>query len=334
MTLTTVDSRTHQLRLRVPESIVATPGMALVNADLFNRMVGTLNEEPVQLGINEMDNQLIIQADTRIELDLFTAPADDFPVEQTLPPKVATVDAERLSEAVKKALMLSEKGEMITLRGEGDALYVYTRAKGRLFSRTTLQLFDNHDDWSATVPMDILAKLPPTISGQADLRLEEGKFAIQVGLEHLLIRQVTDDKGLVKLIDDLIGLQTPNYWVIKSDPLRNDLKRAGLINDKRGLKLVKDKDKLRTSCGVGGKGKVDTPHPLVDNKGKLAAMHVDPTLLGKAVGALEAVDLVGEQIEVIIPAVLDDEEDDKKVHLRLTDLDSQDHRAVIVTALD
>jgi DNA polymerase III sliding clamp (beta) subunit (PCNA family) len=335
LTLTSVDSRTHQLTMRVPGAITAQIGQAILNADLFNRMVGTLQEESVQIGINEIDNQLIIQADTRIELDLFTSPPDDFPVENTLPPVVATLDAERLSEAIKKALLLSEKDDYIVFKGVGDALYIYTKAKGRLFSRTTLQVFDNVEDWVVMVPTHLLAKLSPTISGAAELRLDNDKnlFAISVGVEHLLIRQLSKDK-FSGIVDDLVQLQTSNYWVIKSEPLKSDLKRAGLINDKRGLRLVKDKNNLRTTCGVGGKGKVDTPHTLVQVHGSLDEMFLDPVLLAKAVGALEAVDLVGEQIKVVTESFLeDDDTQEEKTHIRLTDMDAQDYRAVIVTSL-
>ena len=337
--ITAVDSRTHQLKLRVPESEIFTAGKCILTADIFNQMVSTLSDDPLQLYVDENSNQLVVHQattyaeGTNIKLDLFTAPPEDFPVEANLPNVIATVDAERFGDVIKKALRLAERDEYITFVGKGDTLKVYTRgASGRLFSRTVLQTKEMQEEWSVAIPMQLLAKFPNSFIGDCEICMNDDLFAICVGQEHLISRQMATDT-ISYTIDCMVDKNTPNYWVVKADSLKGDLKRASFIKDKYGLKLARDKQALRATCGAPGRGNVDTPHQLVHAEGKIEPVRVDPTLFARAIDALECVDLVGEQVEEVVPSLSGNEDDMTIYNLRLSDQDAQDYRSIVITTI-
>lgn len=339
--LTSVDSRTHQLRLKVHESISWSSGECIVPADIFNQFAATLtSDDIVQLAVDDLASQLVVHqtsthADggTKVKLDLFTSGVEEFPLAPTLPPVVAELDAQRLSEAIKKALRLSEKDEFITFVGEKDTIKIYTRGgSGRIFSRMLLQSTYDQESWSVSIPMNLLAKLPLNFTGVAELRLDDDNFAISVGQEHLIVRQIATDT-VSNTIDRMMDKATDTFWMIKAEPFKLDLKRAAIIKDKHGLKIRRDKQVLKASCGAPSKATFETPHQLVDASGKIVEQWLDPTLLARAIDALECVDLVGEQVEEVIPSFLEDNSSSTIRNIRLFDNDQKDYLSIVMTEI-
>jgi DNA polymerase III sliding clamp (beta) subunit (PCNA family) len=335
LTMTAVDSKTHQLTLRVPDADVASEGRCIVPAPLFNDMIRKCRDEPVDLGVNDDSDSLLIQTRTRINLNLFGEPVENFPVVTELPPVVTTTEADVLVKAIKDAIALAGKDNYVTFVGEGKELRIYTNSDGRMFSRTVINTSGTPDHWAVSVGVTLLARLPGTWSGTCCLHLDANcdNFAISVGAEHLIIKQLLTDT-VSGLVDGLIAENAEAYWVIKTESLMDDLGRAASIQDKRGLRLRREADTLRAYCQAPGKGSLDTPHMLVDHDGTIREMYVDPKLLERALKSLQAVDVVGEQVAVNVPAVVEGMPDEESISLLLKDQDTPEFRQVIVSTLE
>lgn len=336
MFLTTLDSRTHQLRLRVPAVQVFNSGSCILNAELLNRMVKTMSDDmPIQLQVDPEENQLIVQQPgTRIQLDLFTDPVDMFPVERNLPRVLTNVDAEMMSSAIEKSIVLSGKDEFITFLGEGEQVKLYTRCGGRMFSRTIVDSEESLEPWSVGVPVTLLARFPKNLAGRMDIHMDEHSdvLVFNVGEEHLLIRRLVTD-NVSFLVDTVLNKKSDKFWTVRAEGLLSDLKRAAIIKDKEGIQLSRFRHQLQASYASGGKGSATSNHDLLNASEAFEPMNLDPVLFERAAKALEAVDLVGEQVAETVPAILAGQKPQTHYNLRLLDQDSPDHRAVVITSL-
>lgn len=334
-TITSVDSRTHQLRVRVPEAEVYSPGACILQADTINRLTKNLGDNhQIELQADTEAGQLFIQCGTKIDLALFNDPVDMFPREVEMPTVLTVLDAERFYEAIRKALLLSQKDEFITLVAEEEELKVYTRFGGRMFSRTVLNTDGTTDPWAVAIPTQLISKMPPNLTGAMEICADNNMDTIvfKAGLEHLLVRRLATDTTSF-LVDTVIDKKTDKFWITKADDLLADLKRAAIIKDRQGVKLVKERNTLRSSYGSGGRGSAFTNHEMLESSETLVPMNLDPVLLERAAKSLDAVDIVGEQVEEVISSGLPGEADAVFYNLRLTDRDHPDYRSVIVTTL-
>lgn len=330
LTLTCVDSHTHELRLRVPDVAVAQEGAVVLKAATFKELVGTLDNEPVTLAFDEDSNSLQIEA---MKMGVFKDPPEAFPVEPELPPVVGLVEAERLTEAIRAATELCEDGEMVVLVSEGDQLRVYTRERGVMFSVTTLQVYESSLDWRIAVPAALFKHLPPNMTATAQLRLHENldTFAIANGYEHLLIRQVAND-NYSHVIDDMLKDPAPDFAVVVSDPLARDLKRAAIFKANSGLRLGCKGERLTTAC-KSPIGSLNGSHVLENSGGSFTEVNVDPELLAKAVKTLGGTQLVIEQVKTLVDALDEDEVPEEAITLRLSDPMAPEHRSIVLGTL-
>lgn len=334
--LTTLDSRTHQLKLKVPGGNIFNEGACLIPAPLLNQMVKTMQPDmPLTVQVDAAANQLVLeQPGIKIDLELFADPVEMFPVQKELPTTVTVVDAERLSESVKKALILSQKEEFIVFVGTGKELKVYTRWGGRMFSKTVMDCEEVTDEWSVGAPITLLARFPTTLAGPCRILMDENSdvFGFESENEHLLIRRLVTD-NLSHLVDSVLEKASDKYWVIKTDGLLADLKRAALIRDRAGIELSKKHHQLIASYGSAGKGSATSRHDLLQGSTSLETMNLDPILFERAAQALEAVDLVGEQVEESVPSVVAGKPAEVYHNLRIRDHDAPEFRSVILTSL-
>jgi hypothetical protein len=337
LTLTAVDTHTHQLTLRVPESQTVDTGVALLTASSLKELVGTFETQTLSLALDEADNQLHVQSEGDYKLPLYTESADKFPIERELPPVVGLVEAERLAEALDAASDLCAEGEMVVLTAKGDVLSVYTRGKGVMFSRTSLQIQESVRDWAISIPVALIAHLPPKMTGTAELRLDDedriDRFAVANGREHLLIRQVSND-NYSHMVDAMLAQPAPDYYTLKTDGLVRDLKRASIFKDNAGLRLRVDGEYVVAEAKGPG-GSMKTPHQLVDGGygGAPNTVSVDPGLLGQAIKALSCANVVSEQVKTCVPAAFEGDEEQEGVTLRLYDVEAPDHRVIVLGTL-
>lgn len=332
LTLTATDSQTHQLRRRVPEANVSQGGRALITAATFNNMMATLEKESMSLAVDDANSQLLIHAEADIKLGLYKDPPDAFRVD-SLPPVVGLCEAESLSKALEKAGDLCDGGDLLVVKADGDQLKIYSKSKDTLFSVTAIGLRESTHDWSIAMPVEIFKHLPSKLSGTAEIRLhpELDNFAIAVESEHLLVRQVAND-NYSQIIDDVVKAIAPDFVMLKTDPLKRDLRRAAIIKDTAGLRLERDGEFIVTSC-KSSLGSLKTPHQHASIGGDFSKASVDPGRLAAAVAALDCVDVVIEQIKEVVPAAFEDDVDRMGLSLRLTDFEAPDHRTIILGTL-
>ena len=337
LTVTALDTRTSQLQLKVPEAVTYQAGRALVNAETLNHLLSTFPDEPITLSVDDSKNLLTLQVGrVTTDIELFTQPPSEFPVEPELPPMVASIDSERFSECIKKAMLLSgDKQEYITIKADGDQISIYTAAGGRLFSRTAIPTLNPTFSWSVAIPMHLFAKLPRNLVGEAELCLDQSKawFAIVAGKEHLLIKGITEDT-ISNHIDSIINVPADGSFIIKSDGLLQDIKRALFINDKRGLKLSPDGSRIRATCGSAGKAHIrGSYYDMSYSDGTLEEVNVDPRVLSRGINGLGANNLIIEQLRREFPSIDPNEPPDVFYELRIQDEDQPEFRQIIMTTL-
>jgi DNA polymerase III sliding clamp (beta) subunit (PCNA family) len=338
-TITALDTRTSQLTLKVPEAVTFQVGRALVNADTLNHLLSTFPDEPITLSVDEQKNLLTLQVgNVTTDIELFNEPPSAFPVNLDLPPMVTTIDGERFSECIKKAMLLSgNKNEFITIKANtaNSSVDIYTSHEGRLFSRTTVQALEESYDWSVAIPTYLFGKLPRNMVGEAELCIDNKTkdFAIVSGPEHLVIHNFATDNTSTH-IDTIIDMQPTGSFVIKSDALNQDIKRAMFINDRRGLKLSPDGQRIKATCGTAGKAHIRGSYYDINYQdGDLEVVNIDPKVLSRALGGLGANTLVIEQLKTEIPSIDPNEEPDIFYNLRIQDEDQPEFRQIIMTTL-
>lgn len=202
-----------------------------------------------------------------------------------------------------------------------------------MFSRTVLQTHGTAEPWSIAIPTQLIAKLPPNLTGDMEICADDNMdiLAFKAGNEHLLIRRLATDTTSY-LVDSVLKKKTDKFWITRADGLLSDLKRAAVIKDRQGVRLVKDRNMLKSSYGSGGRGSAFTNHTMLEYSETLVPMNLDPVLLERAAKSLDAVDIVGEQVEEIIPG-MPGSLPTIFHNLRLSDRDAPDYRSVVVTTL-
>ncbi len=340
--LTGLDTRTHQLTLRVPDAEVFEEGMALVDGNLLWELAATLDDAALSIAVDEQDAELVLQAGgRRLKVSLFGEDPSVFKaLMETMPDTVAQLDAEELADIIKGSLKLTNKSSFVTIAGKDGDVFVYTMIRNRCFSQARMENRLDSDPWSIGVQMEYLGKVPPFV-GDAEVHLdkERGIFAISVGDEHILIRQTQED-AIMAEIDTLMAKTADGYWVAKQDSLMSDLKAAMAIKDKAGVGLEVQGNGLFVSCAAKGRGSVKNTHMLVDclspvdeeGKDLKIKLHFDPQMLQKAFESIGGVDVCAEILTEVMEAWDEDEEDEVFHNLRFMDQDKPDARKIVVAS--
>ncbi len=336
LTLTGLDTRTHQLKLRVPDAEVFEEGCALVPGDLLHELVQTLDDVPMSIQVDELESELILQVGARrLKVNLFGEPADNFKaLMAAMPDVVARLEAEELVETIKQSMRLTPKSSFVTVAGKESDVFIYTMIKNRVFNQARLENREDSEDWAIGVQMDYLCKIPGFV-GEANVHLDtdKGIFAISCGQEHLLIRQTTED-AIMRDIDALMAQTAESYFVVKSDTLMSDLKAAQAIKDKTGIGLCVEGQVLSATCSAKGRGSIRGIHALVDaNVEGIVKLHFDPEIMQKTFESVKAVDILAEVLKIEIPGWTPEDPPDVFYSLRFMDFDKPEARRVVVNSL-
>lgn len=333
LTLTTVDAHTHQLCLRVPEADAIDHGQVLIKAGMLKDLIGDMDTGTMHLNFSDDEKKLIVRGESNLELFVYNEPPEAFPMERTLPPVVGVVDANNFQKAITAAVALLEEGEFVTLVARGDQLLLYTRSRGSMYSRAAIELRESPGDWEISIPMNLWGHLPPKMSGLAELRLHEDfdNFAVSIGTEYLLLKQVVNDM-IAGEVEDWVSKPSTDYVTLKSDAVLRDLSRASRFKGNKGLSMDLDGDVVTTRCESSGVGKAETPLETVNVGGDFSPMAVDPATLAQAVKTLSAVDVVFEQLKETIEG-FDGEDPTENIWLRVRDADNPDRRVIVVSTL-
>ena len=333
LTLTALDSHTHQLRLRVAEASPGDTGMCLVHGDGFKGIVSKCESGAMSLDYDEANNLLRVQAETDLKLTVSQTRPEEFPVIRELPPVVGVVDGHHFQVAVNKALEVLVDGEFVTFVARGDQLMVYTRSKGSMYSRAVVDFKESTQDFEVAIPRSLFVHLPPKMSGLAEIRLhpEMESFAVSQGSEHLLVKSVANDTTSTE-VEHWLAKPSNDFFIIKADALLRDLGRANYFKDNNGLHLELDKGAILASC-KSQIGSMNTRHEAFDLGGEITAVDVDPVWLEQAVSVLGAVDLVVEQLREVQAGFGEGAEDSENIWLRLRDREHPDARVLVVPSM-
>lgn len=338
-TITAVDQRTSELKLRVPGSVISGNGSVIVNADSLNTILSTFDQdEQITIIVDENENKLVLVVNqTTTEIPLAQERKKDFPLEEEMPAWVASVNGPRFGQIIKQCLTLlaEDKQEFITFKIK-DELELFTSCKGRLFSRTQQQLIgDPASEISIAVPMVLLGKLPLKLPESIDLCYdpERNLFAIVAGPEHLIIRPVVAD-NLSTHIDKMINEKSQGSMTFSTGLFKQDLKRAIYINDPKGLTISPEEENIKLSCGHAARASIKGSFINYSLKtGDLQEVKVDPKLISRALAGLNCSNLTIEQVPRQFPAFDPEDEPETFYELRMQDDDQPGYIYVICTTL-
>lgn len=340
LTLTTLSAHSHELCLRVPDATVVVEGQVLLPAEILHSVFSGAVQEPATLSLQESERQLLVNFAGDTHLNLFNDPPEAFPKTLTLPPVAGVVDGAQLAGALDCAQKLLEGGEFVALAARGDQLYVYSRSnRKQLYSRSIIDLHESAQDWACEFTVDVLSHLMHPLTGPVALRLDPddpAPLVFQSGHEYLLIRQVAGNVTAITSIDAALDSPTPSYGVIKSAKLAADVSRVCKLfkpdsQTGRGYHLSRQGGFLQARCESSVVGKREYQTELLQAEGTIEPVLVDPELLGKALGALDAVDLT---LEYLTQAVADGLGGQVTyVHLRLSNWDQPELRRIMVPTI-
>lgn len=340
LTLTTLSAHSHELCLRVPEAHVVVEGQLLLPAEVLHSVFAGSAQQPATLSLQESEQQLLVNFDGDTHLNLFSEPPAAFPKTMLLPPVAGVVDGAQLAAALDCAQKLLEGGEFVALAARGDQLHVYSRSnRKQLYSRSTIDLHESAQDWACEFTVDVLSHLMHPLTGPVMLRLDPddpAPLVFQAGHEYLLVRQVAGNVTAITSIDSVLESPTPDYGVVKSARLASDVSRVCRLFKPdsqvgRGYQLSRQGEFLQTRCESSVVGKREYQTELLQVEGTLSPIMVDPDLLGRALGALDTVDLTLEYLTQTVADGLGGQV--SYVHLRLSNWDQPELRRIMVPTI-
>jgi hypothetical protein len=340
LTLTTLSAHSHELCLRVPDAHVVVDGQVLLPAETLHGVFAGAAQEPATLSLQEADQQLLVNFEGDSHLNVFNEPPAAFPKTLVLPPVAGVVDGAQLAGALACAQTLLEGGEFVALAARDDQLHVYSRSnRKQLYSRSVIDLHESVADWACEFTVDVLSHLMHPLTGPVTLRLDPddpAPLVFQSGHEYLLIRQVAGNVTAVAAIDAALDAATPNYGVVKAAKLANDVSRVCRLfkpdsQTGRGYQLSRQGAYLQARCESSVVGKREYQTELLQAEGELASVLVDPELLGRALDALDTVDLTLEYLTQTVADGLGGEV--SYVHLRLSNWDQPELRRIMVPTI-
>lgn len=339
LTITSVDTRISELKLRCIGAVPTSKGSVLVNATTLNTLLGTFeSSDSITIVEDKQSKQLVLTVDKTItEIPLYKDPVSSFPLEKNLPSVITTLDGNLLTSAIKSMLTILalDKQEFVSFRLDKQ-VDLYSISKGRMFTRISLPSIGSATDkTSVALPVSLLAKMPRNLPDQVDLCYDSktNYFCIKTEEEHLLVKSVVQDTASTH-IDKLIKEDAQGTCTIETALLNQDLKRAMYIDDPKGLLITPEKDGLKLSCSFPGRASIKNSfHGFSHNDGSLDKVRIDPKLLERAMAGLSCPTLVIEQVKKSFPALDPEDEPENFFELRLQDETRPGYINIICTTL-
>lgn len=220
LTISAVDSTSHQLSLTVPAD-VTVPGFTLIKADLAKRY-NALGSKPVNVQLTENGRMLRVEQEFDIhDTPTFAGDKGLFPLQSELPELKAIIEPAQLKQFLTRVKAIKEDpAQRLDLDLGEELLTGYTNSPG-LFFRQTNPLTQGFSTLQCSVGINTLAKMPDFTTA-ISIRHDEGLLVFASDEGTFWVR-CQDTPSPVRAIDQLFDRDRSGYWIVKSNQLLTKL---------------------------------------------------------------------------------------------------------------
>jgi DNA polymerase III sliding clamp (beta) subunit (PCNA family) len=297
LTITVVDTSSHQLKLVVPAE-VNLPGSVMLPGDYFTKIIARLGNQPVVLKTEGSQLHAQSGASDTHKFDLTQGDPEDFPLETDLPPIMGTVDGDGLHEALKAVLKAATEAEQeVIFHSETGTLAIYT--SHWISCRSRFQMIDIAQAFTFAVKKTAIAggRLPQW-SGPVNIHHEDGKAAFSQGNEHLLIKMPPTEIDIEGL-DAIISVSPIGHLVVHTATIRNRIHTIAIGKQRCVIKTTgKAQKKLQIVAETSGSGGSRMEVPINGEiRGSVPEVHLSVELLEKALATVDGDDMRLEFID-------------------------------------
>jgi hypothetical protein len=330
LSITAVDSRSHQLTLSLSNGLVDIhePGSVLVPydyiADLLSRLPGA---QALTLEVDAANKMLVKCNPDQFDVYLHQGSVDSFKIsvidENDLPSIICSVPGPELTRLVTDSVGIITDQEDFKLVGTGTTLHAYSHDRGsNIVSHTSLETPDQSCDWAASMSSRLVKLVNKYWMNTVNLHLREtnpAMLAFSSEHDYFVIRQLNTNVD-VSMLDDALGIERVGAFVVDGASIRG---KARLLDLAKGIISVEVRNNiLRFDSSYAARGTNNVKVPILDTDGEQPKSQFSKDLLKRALSAMDVGQLRGEWVPL--------NEDEQVYFLRFVDEDLPEHRQVIV----
>lgn len=332
LSITAVDSRSHQLTLTLPDGIVDVqePGVALVPydylSDLLNKLPGA---QEITLEVDTSNRMVARCNPDQFDVFLHQGSPEDFRLgtitENDLPEQVCSLSGASLTQLIADSISIINDQEDFKLVGEGSHLHAFAHDRGgNVVSHVAVEARDQTTDWSVSLVSRLIKLINKYWLDDVSVHLGTGDgtvLAFKCNHDFFVVRQLTTEID-VEDLQTALAKEKVGSFVVDGTTLRNKAKLLDIARSDVNVEAAKNN--LRFSSSYASRGNNDVKMPLLDMEDQQPREKFDRDYLKRAIGALVDVSQIqGEWVPM--------DEDGVNHYLRLVDADFPQHRQILVT---
>lgn len=330
LSITAVDSKSHQLTLCLPDGIVDVqePGVALVPHDYLADLLNKL--PPAQELTLEVDtsNRMVVRCNPdQFDVFLHQGNPEDFRLamitEDQLPEEVCTLNGNSLTQLIADSVSIINDQEDFKLVGEGTTLHAFAHDRGsNIVSHVSVEARDQVQDWSASMVSRLIKLVNKYWLDDVTVHLQENNGAIlafKCNHDFFVVRQLSTGVD-VSMLTEALDKEKVGAFVVDGTTLRSKAKLLDLA--KSDIHIEVAKNTLRFSSSYASRGNNDVKVPTSAMADQQPREKFSKDLLKRAIAAIEVSQVQGEWVPF---------DDTGSNHfLRLVDADVPEHRQIMI----
>jgi len=336
LSITSVDQRSHQLTLCLPDGIVDVqePGVALVPHDFLPDVLNKLPpSESLTLEIDTSGKMIVKCNHDMFDIFLHQGSPDDFRLatiaEEDLPPEVCRVHGPSLTQLISDSIPIISDQEDFKLVGENEVLHAFAHDRNSsIVSHVAVEAQDQVQDWSVS----LVSKLPKLINkywlDTVSIHLKQADdhsgpmLVFKCNHDYFVVRQLMTDID-VSMLQDALDKEKVGSFVVDGVVLKNKARMLDLAKSDINVEVAKNTLRFYSSYASRGNNDVKVVLDAMDDSQPQEKFLRD--LLKRAIGALDVAKVQGEWVPF--------DEDGTNHFLRFVDADLPNYRAVLVTPI-
>lgn len=337
LSLTAVDSRSHQLTLSLGEGSVDVlePGAVLVPHDFITQLLNRLSGQSAMTLEADTSGRLIVKCNPhRFPVFLHQGNVDDYRLctttEDQLPPEVCRIPGSQLNRLIGDSLTVINDQEDFKLVGEGITLHAYAHDRGgNIVSHVSVEAREQSQDWCVSLAARLIKLINKCwADDDISIHLEETRngpvLAFSNGHDFFVVRQLSTQFD-VQALDDALGQERIGSFLVDGSDMRT---MGKLLDLAKGAINVEIRNNLLNFVYAHAARSDDNQVkiPTREIEGSLPPSKFSKDLLRKAIASMDVDNLRGE----LVPAP-----NNSGNHLlRFIDEDLPQHRQVLIVPTD
>lgn len=334
LSITAIDSRSHQLTLCLPEGIVDVqePGVALVPYDYLPDVLNKLpNSQELSLEIDTSNRMVVRCNPDQFDVLLHQGNPDDFRLsmitEDQLPEEICKITGPALTQLIGDSIPVINDQEDFKLVGEGNTLHAFAHDRNSsIVSHVAVDAQDQTEDWSVSLVSRLIKMVNKYWLDDVSVHLKQADstsgpmLAFKCNHDYFVVRQLMTNID-VSMLQEALAKEKVGHFVADGVLLKAKAKMLDLA--KSDIQLEVAKNTLRFYSSYASRGNNDVKVVLDAMEDEQPRTKFMRDLLKKAFAAIESPKVQGEWVPF--------DEDGTNHFLRLVDADLPEHRQIMVT---